>query len=418
MNSIDYDWIVVGAGAAGISIAEMLSRMGLSVLLVEKNDSLASETTKIFHEWLHTGTLYTLVPDRLRTTRYLLGAIDDLLEYYSSFSSMNLVASECGLSIAGNGWFNNANIIYKYHARPLNPLWSLAVARSKWLINDIESHDWLRRRAGAIHDGFRFNLPSILRNYPTQSSGFINVRSPDVTINSRVLLTDLLNAFEQSGGRIVTGSDVTKIADHGSHVTVTTDMGEFVGRRVSICCADGISRFTDVSAKISYAPMFVVDGITDETESFVELDYYVKSCINLLNKGGGYGLAGGISVEREDQIEDYFNYCVALHRQRNPSMRVLDMYVGFKKELVGKRQERNYLYHINQISDNVWGVILGKFTLMYSLAPEFIRRVYRTNPPRAARTSSQKIYTKHPLLSNPRWEDATILHKGAHNGND
>ena len=71
-----YEWAVVGSGIAGISIAEILSREGHSVVLIEKNSKLASETTREFHEWLHTGSLYTLLPDRLKTLRYILGAID------------------------------------------------------------------------------------------------------------------------------------------------------------------------------------------------------------------------------------------------------------------------------------------------------------------------------------------------------
>ncbi|MGE5466091.1 MAG: NAD(P)/FAD-dependent oxidoreductase [Ignavibacteria bacterium] len=408
MRDPEYDWIIVGAGAAGISIAEMLSRMGLSVLLLERNATLAAETSRIFHEWLHTGTLYTLVPDRLKTTRYLLGAIDDLLEYYSGFDRMNLLATEAGLRVGNMGWFNDEHIHYRYRARPLNPIWSMAVARSLWLIDDIDRHDWLRRRAGALHDGFRFNLPKILRKYPMARSGFTTVRSPDVTINSRSLLSDLLGAYEGSGNRVITGCAVEEIDDRGSHVRVRTDAGDFVGRRAVICAADGIAKFTRLDVKISHAPMFVVEGLDEKTQSFVELDYFVKSCINLLNKGNGYGLAGGISVEREDQIQEYFEYCVNLHRQRNPGIRVLDMYVGHKKELVGKGQERNYLYHINEVSPNVWGVVLGKFTLMFSLAPEFVRRAYHRNPPRSASVRPGPTSTRHPKLSNPRWFDIVL----------
>jgi len=103
MSDQDYDWIVVGAGVAGISIAEILSRLGLKVLLLEKNQKLAAETSRVFHEWLHTGALYTLVPDRLKTTRYLLGAIDDFFEYYSGFKNMNLVGSSSGLRVQSDG---------------------------------------------------------------------------------------------------------------------------------------------------------------------------------------------------------------------------------------------------------------------------------------------------------------------------
>ena len=56
-----YDWIIVGGGISGITTAEILTREGFSVLLLEKNNTLASETTKVCHEWFHTGSLYTLV---------------------------------------------------------------------------------------------------------------------------------------------------------------------------------------------------------------------------------------------------------------------------------------------------------------------------------------------------------------------
>ena len=90
MDEKEFDWIVVGGGIAGISISEMLSRNGKSVLVLDKNKTLASETTKEFHEWWHTGVLFSLVPDYFSTTRYLLGALDDLLEYYSGFTGMNI----------------------------------------------------------------------------------------------------------------------------------------------------------------------------------------------------------------------------------------------------------------------------------------------------------------------------------------
>ena len=114
-NNHKYDWVIVGGGASGIAVAEILCREGKSVLLIEKNRQIASETTKVFHEWFHSGSLYSLVPDNLLTLRYLLGATDDLLEYYSGFSKMNLSPTESGISVTGsNGWFNEDRIEYKY----------------------------------------------------------------------------------------------------------------------------------------------------------------------------------------------------------------------------------------------------------------------------------------------------------------
>jgi hypothetical protein len=198
---------------------------------------------------------------------------------------------------------------------------------------------------------------------------------------------------------------VKSIRDRESYVEIDTTQGVLLSRRVAICCADGLSAFTDVTVKKSYAPMFVVSGVPQDSDSFVELDYHPRSCINLINKGDGYGLAGGISVGRMDQVDPYYKYCVNLHRERNPSIQVLDMYVGEKKEMVSNGQDRNYLYHIMRVSDNVSGVVLGKFTLMFSLAPEFVRRVYHKNPPRVQNKRQYESSVRHPKLSNTCWYD-------------
>ena len=89
MKEKKYEWAVIGGGIAGIAISEILTREGHSVVLIDKNKKLASETTREFHEWIHTGALYTLVPDKLITLKFILGAIDDLIEYHSSFNRMN-----------------------------------------------------------------------------------------------------------------------------------------------------------------------------------------------------------------------------------------------------------------------------------------------------------------------------------------
>ena len=52
-----FEWAIIGSGIAGISLAEILTRQGHSVVLIEKNSKLASETTREFHEWLHVGAL-------------------------------------------------------------------------------------------------------------------------------------------------------------------------------------------------------------------------------------------------------------------------------------------------------------------------------------------------------------------------
>jgi hypothetical protein len=65
-----------------------------------------------------------------------------------------------------------------------------------------------------------------------------------------------------------------------------------------------------------------------------------------------------------------------------------------------KGQSRNYLYHINQNSPKVWSVILGKFTLAFSMAPEFYRRNYHKNPSKSVKPFKN---VDNSLLSDTSW---------------
>ena len=202
MSKSIYDWIVIGGGISGISVAEILCREGKSVLLVEKNELLASETSKQFHEWVHSGALYTLTPDNLLTLRYLLGATDDLLQFYASFPRMNLEASESGVKALGFGWFNSDRINFKYRVRKLNPIWMALVSRSICIVDLISKHDWLRRKAGSEYGRNELKLNYWTKHIWEQlkaNKKFYTVISPDITMNSRILLQDLINVSLAKG---------------------------------------------------------------------------------------------------------------------------------------------------------------------------------------------------------------------------
>ena len=135
----------------------------------------------------------------------------------------------------------------------------------------------------------------------------------------------------------------------------------------------------------------------------MELRYHVRTCINLLKKGNGIGQAGGITVNAEKDIKPYLDYIIAEHKKRNPSIKLIDTYVGIKKELISEGQDRNYLYHINQNSERIWSIVLGKFTLAFSMAPEFHRRVFNKNPARYVENTNSKVDVK--ILSETSWQE-------------
>ena len=404
-----YDWIIVGGGIAGISVAEILSREGHSVALIEKNKKLASVATKEFHEWVHTGSLYTLVEDQMKTLKYILGSLDDLLEFYSSYKNMNISPTAKGLEIneSKDGWFNKNYINFKYRLKNRKFLlnWIYSVSRSIALIEGIRKHDWLRRRAGIIESVTSEYYAPILKNFFRilfTSKKFFQIKSTDFTTNSRLLLRDLLSTSIKNGVEVFTDNELIDIQNNKNGVIAKCKKGEINGKQIALCVGGSVEKFTKTKLKKSYAPIAVVKNVPVETESFVELDYFKKTCINIITKGSSYGMIGGISLSNKDNVEKYFEYMINEHKKANPNIDILEKYVGVKNEIISKGESRNYIFHINQDHENknIWSIIPGKFTLAFSLAPEFYRLVYNKNP--------RKFFETHPNTNTTDIIDETV----------
>ncbi|MDD7971967.1 NAD(P)/FAD-dependent oxidoreductase [Roseinatronobacter alkalisoli] len=58
--TVNYDVIVVGAGAAGLMTAQRLSQIGLSVVVIEQKPRLASGPSTRNEGWLHRGTYHAV----------------------------------------------------------------------------------------------------------------------------------------------------------------------------------------------------------------------------------------------------------------------------------------------------------------------------------------------------------------------
>jgi len=411
-----FDWIIVGGGIAGISLCEILTREGHSVALIEKNDKLASETTREFHEWVHTGSLYTLEKDKMKTLKYILGSLDDLLEFYSSFSKMNLKPSESGLKIISDpkGWFNANYINFKYRLgnRKFILPWIYAISKSVTLIDGIRKHDWLRRRAGILESlTSKYYLPIIknLIKIILTNKKFFEIQSTDFTTNSRYLLRDMLATALNNGLQIFTNNELIEISNSKGNVVANCKNNTFQSKNMAVCMGAEIEKFSNFNIKKSFAPIAVVKNIKTNTKSFVELDCFKKNCINIITKNKSMGLIGGISLNKKDETEKYFDFMINEHKKLNPDIEVLKKYVGMKNEVVVNNENRNYLFHINQVTkyENVWSVIPGKFTLAFSLAPEFYRIVYKKNPKKVFNTVSDNGKSSH-LIADTVWGD---LHK-------
>jgi hypothetical protein len=408
-----YEWGIVGGGVVGIFIAEILTREGHSVVLIDKNEKFASETTREFHEWIHMGSLYTLIPDNLSTLKFLLGAIDDILEFYNGFSGMNLVPTEKGMTMktVDNAWFNQNYIHFKFRVgqRKLTFPWLMGIARAIFLIDRIKEHDWLRRRGGVL-DPFRLRYPELLRilkSLIAHPEDFFDYETPDFTTNSRNLLNDILMESVRNGLKVSTGNEFVNYVKKADDIHVNGSKESFIVKNLVFANGENISKQVSSRVKTSYAPMAVIENVTSETNSFVELDYYPKNCINILTKENGIALIGGISFSDPEKCDKYIEEVIEKHRKYNPELKVIHKYIGKKSEVVlNQKDNRNYLYHILDIDKNIYGLIPGKFTLAFSIAPEFYRRVYKRNPKKNSPLNKTE-HVRSESMSNTVWFDVS-----------
>jgi hypothetical protein len=409
-----YEWAVIGSGIAGVIVSEILTREGHSTILIEKNDKLASETTRDFHEWMHAGSLYTLVPDNLKTLKFILGAVDDLFDFYSSYKRMNLIPTMKGLEIDDkeDGWFIKDNYIYfkfRIGGRKVTFPWLIGVARSMLLIERIKEHDWLRRRAGIL-DPFKYTfkeLMSTVLQLVRSDEKFAKIKTPDFTINSRLLIKDMIATSVDKGLDISTSNRFINYERNESGYVVHCEKESYFTHQIVLCNGENAASFVNARVKKSYAPMAVVDHVNPDAESFVELDYYPKNCINMIKKEHGIGLVGGISFNNESDCDEYIEKVVKKHQKYEPGIRKLHKYTGIKNEIIIDGEPRNYLYHIIEIQKGVWIVIPGKFSLGFSIGPEFYRKAFGKNPGKHFPTKTDTGKYDH-LISNTVWQDILI----------
>ena len=129
-----------------------------------------------------------------------------------------------------------------------------------------------------------------------------------------------------------------------------------------------------------------------------------------ISKENGFGLAGGISLSDKSKCNQYLDLVIRKHQALEPSIKEMSRYIGVKTEITFKDQPRGYLYHIVNTDEGIWVTIPGKFSLAFSMAPEFYRRVYKQNPKKYFKTVTSDKKTGE-IVSNTVWMDTFMKTK-------
>ena len=67
-----------------------------------------------------------------------------------------------------------------------------------------------------------------------------------------------------------------KIEDKDGKKIAHCNKEQFISERIVVCVGGGTEKFTKLKIKRSLAPIAVVKNVPDNTNSFVELDYFKK----------------------------------------------------------------------------------------------------------------------------------------------
>ena len=183
---------------------------------------------------------------------------------------------------------------------------------------------------------------------------FYKVETSDFSINSRNLLRDMLQASVNNGLKISRGNKVNDIKRENNIHYLSCSNENIQAEKIVICAGESISDFTDVKTKQSYAPIAIMEGVKEDEKSFVELDYFPKKCINILTKGNGVGMVGGISLPKIDQCDEYLNYVIKKHQKYNPDLKEIARYNGVKQKL-HLRDSQEIIYIISSKIEKILG---------------------------------------------------------------
>ena len=115
----------------------------------------------------------------------------------------------------------------------------------------------------------------------------------------------------------------------------------------------------------------------------------------------------------KSKCDDYLDRVISKHKLYNNNINEIYRYVGLKTEITFKNEPRGYLYNIVKTDDKIWAIVPGKFTLAFSMAPEFYRRIYNRNPRKYFKTIT--CDNKKYNVSNTVWEDM-LNNKGQEHG--
>lgn len=377
---------VIGSGIAGLSLAEILSRNGWRITLLDAAPDLGGDASRSTQNWLHTGWLYAGLPvaSAMQCCATALRLFRRTYAPVLPSDVVNVEADERGVvyPLSPTGWFTAEAMHYAfavatYDLSTVHRLtWSSYLDRV--VLRRLRQLGYPTEPARELPAGF----VDLMKHWEGDEAGHTKYRvipSTDVRIDTKRVLGSLLRLLGEKTQVLL---DVRpELERRGDRIAVRIDgelhtpdlcvlaAGKSIPTLLAQVGADSVARnFKSISSPI------VVLRRALELPNFIRFTPNLPETINHVKYAvGGSDLStiGSYEYYPADQRPDISPFVEKVCRRLGvASSEVVGSYYGTKTELTG-RLARHYNHAIDAVGSNAFFAIAGKFSQFPLLVNEF-----------------------------------------------
>ncbi|MBX3187598.1 MAG: FAD-dependent oxidoreductase [Labilithrix sp.] len=381
---------MLGSGIAGLSLAEILSRNGWQITIVDTSTDIGGDASRCTQNWLHTGWLYAGLP----CPSAMVGCSTSLRLFQRTYERVlprdvvNVEADNRGITYpkSAAGWFSSERMHYLF----ATSTYDLTPAQKETWSSFLD--DVVLKRLSRL--GYPTNelaelpegLAALMRSWegdPSGESKYRVIPSTDARIDTRRVLSSLLKLLGENtqviaGARyeVVPVGDRTGIRIDGElHVPDLCVMaaGKAIPQLLSKLGAQEIAK----SFQSVCSPVVVLERALD-LPNFIRFTPNLPETINHVRysvSSGDVSTVGSYDFHPADQRPDIRPFVEKVCGRLGVSTStVVGSYYGTKTELVGK-QERRYNHALEPVNANTYYAIAGKFSQFPLLVHELSQKL-------------------------------------------
>lgn len=381
---------VLGSGIAGLSLAEILSRNGWRITLLDTATDLGGDASRSTQNWLHTGWLYAGLP----SASAMQGCATSLRLFQKTYGPVlppeivNVVADEQGVEYppSSSGWFSPDRVHYAFALATYD---LSAIQRAAWKAYlDTVPLRRLRRLGyptdaiGEIPRGL-VDLMSRWEGDPAGHERYRVIPSTDARIDTKRVLSSLLRMLGDK--TVVLRGAQYELVRQGNRTAIRIDgelhtpdlcvlaAGKSLPELLTQIGADAIAK----DFKSICSPIVVLRRALD-LPNFIRFTPNLPETINHIKydvAGVDVSTIGSYDFHPADRRPDISPFVEKVCRRLDVSTsEVVGSYYGTKTELTGKLARR-YNHALDAINDNTFFAIAGKFSQFPLLVNEFAAKL-------------------------------------------